>query len=100
MANPGHDAHADKARDELSPEEIVRRGEALYEQTIRQRVEPACIGQYVVLDIDTGEYEIDADESAAFQRARAKRPSGVRFLKRVGYGAAHRIGGRLSATRP
>ena len=39
--------------------EVAARGEAIYEQEIRHKVESHSMGQYLVLDIETGEYEID-----------------------------------------
>jgi len=84
----------------LTAEEIVRRGEERYERDLRDRLEPLHKGEFLVLDIDSGDYEIDPDESAALQRARARRPQGLRFVKRIGYAVAHRIGGPLRAARP
>ena len=83
-----------------SPEEVEFRGEEIYEQQIRRKVEAGNKGKFVVIDIETGEYEMDGDELAAIQRAKAKRPRGIRFVKRVGYASAHRIGGALKATGP
>jgi hypothetical protein len=64
--------------------EIVERGQALYEQ-LRAQVEPGNIGKFRVIDIETGEYEIDRDELAALKRVKAKRPDGPRYLLRIGY---------------
>src|SRR3990172_2769341 len=41
-----------------SPEEVESRGERLYEQAIRAKVEKANKGQFVVIDIETGQYEM------------------------------------------
>jgi hypothetical protein len=76
---------------------IVERGQALYDQTIREKVEPSHHGEFLVVDIETGEFEIDASELAALERAQAKHPGAALYLMRVGYRAAHRIGGRLLA---
>ena len=46
-------------------EEIAARGQAIYEQRIRPQVEPARNGQYLVINVETAEYEIDADEAHA-----------------------------------
>ncbi|MFN0135367.1 MAG: hypothetical protein ACKVS9_04530 [Phycisphaerae bacterium] len=75
-------------------ERIVRRGEEIYEAKLRAILEPAHVGEFLVLDIDTGEYEVDADEVAALLRAKSKRETGNRYLGRIGFRAAHRIGGR------
>lgn len=77
---------------ERSAEDVVRCGQALYDQSIRERVEEQNRGKFLALDVDTGEYEIDSDELAALDRASAKRPHSSLYLIRVGYPTAHRIG--------
>jgi hypothetical protein len=76
-----------------SKEEIVRRGEELYQQGIRQKVEPGNKGKILVIDIETGEYEIDSDHLAANRRARAKHPDAALYGLRIGYPALGKIGG-------
>jgi hypothetical protein len=80
-------------------EEIVRRGQALYEQQIRANVEARHKGAFLVLDIDTGEYEIDVSEVAALKRAKAKNPDAALYILRVGYPAAYRVGGQRVVAR-
>jgi hypothetical protein len=81
-------------------EEIVQRGEEIYQRDIRDRVEAHNKGKFLVLDIDTGDYEIDADELAALERAAAKHPDGARYILRIGYPTAHRLGGRFTVAKP
>jgi hypothetical protein len=81
-------------------DEIVERGQALYDQQIRQEVEPEHYGEFLVLDIETGEYEMDADSLAALQRAAARRPDPALYLLRVGYPTAVKLGGRFQVTQP
>jgi hypothetical protein len=76
-----------------SKDEIADRGKALYEQQVRAQVEPNNVGKFLVIDIETGDYEIDAKELAAFQRAKAKRPDAPLYLIRIGYPAAYHFGG-------
>ncbi|MBI3948730.1 MAG: hypothetical protein HY321_22665 [Armatimonadetes bacterium] len=78
----------------LSREEIVRRGEAIYDQQIRPKVEAANRGEYLVLDLETGDYEIDTDHVAASDRVAAKHPGAPLFAMRIGYPTLARIGGR------
>ena len=47
------------------PGEIAVRGEAIYRERIRQLVEPAKKGSFVVIDVETGDYEVDAGDAAA-----------------------------------
>jgi hypothetical protein len=76
-----------------SSEEVVRQGKALYEQQIRAQVELGNIGKFLVLDIETGAYEIDREEVAAFKRAKAKRADAPLYMLRIGYRAAYHLGG-------
>lgn len=78
-------------------EETAKRGEAIYERDIRSQVEPEQDGKYLVIDITTGGYAISDNELAAFESAERKNPDGWFYVKRVGRGAVHRMGGaRLS----
>ena len=78
-----------------SPEEVESRGEAIYEQQIRPKVEAQHKGKFLVLDVETGEYEIDDDDLAATKRVLANRPDAVLYGLRIGYPAAYRLGGHL-----
>jgi hypothetical protein len=44
--------------------EIVRRGQALYDQRIRAQVEAGNQGKFLVINVETGDYEMDADDLA------------------------------------
>lgn len=84
------------AHPRYSSQEIVRRGEELYAKQIRDRIEANHKGQFLVLDIETGDYEVDNDELAALDRAKAKHPDAALYILRVGFPAAVKLGG----TRP
>ncbi|HXH13901.1 MAG TPA: hypothetical protein VNP04_29540 [Alphaproteobacteria bacterium] len=79
-------------------EEVAARGEAIYEQQIRAKVEAEHKGEFVVIDIETGDYEIDADDLTATKRALAKRPEAVLYGLRIGYPTAYRLGGRFTVS--
>jgi len=81
------------ARETLTPEETVRRGFALYRERIRQQVEPQHNGKFVVLDVDTAEFEIDRDDWQAEERMLARNPDARLFLLTVGDVVAYRMGG-------
>jgi hypothetical protein len=81
-------------------EEIAARGRAIYEQQIRHKVEPEHIGKFLVVDIETGDYEMDEDGHAASRRAYQKKPTGVRYGMRIGYPAWGRIGSHGVSTTP
>ena len=87
----------DKMNDrKYTTEETLARGEAIYRRDICSKVEPRHNGEYVVIDIVTGDYSISGNELAAFDLAEQKNPNGWFYVKRIGHEAVHRIGG----TRP
>jgi hypothetical protein len=81
-----------------SSAEIVQRGQALYEQQIRAQVEASHPGQFLILEIETGDYEIDAEDVRALQRAKAKHPEGAFYIVRVGSPTAYRLGAQPLGT--
>jgi hypothetical protein len=77
---------------------VVQLGEAIYGR-LRTKLEPDLNGQYVVIDVDTGEYEVDANHLDASDRAAAKRPDARLYVTRIGYGALCRIGRSTGVAR-
>jgi hypothetical protein len=73
-------------------EEIATRGKAIYDQQIRAQVEPGQIGKFLIIDIETGDYDLDEDEFAASQRAHTRHPDGAFFGLRVGFRVSGRMG--------
>lgn len=57
--------------------EITTMAKELYEQQIRRQVEANNLGKYLVIEVETGDYEIDADEMVAMQRAAERHPGGA-----------------------
>jgi hypothetical protein len=79
--------------------ETVERGKELYEREIRPNVEEGNTGKTVVIDIETGEYEIDDDPMAATHRALAKHPDAALYRTRIGFPAFGKIGGSWGNAR-
>ena len=74
----------DMAHPRYSSNEIAELGQALCEREIQRSLAASDRGKFLVLDIETGEYELDSDGLAAVKRARAKRPDGAFYVLRVG----------------
>ena len=70
----------------------AERGQALYDAQIRAQVEGEHHGKFLILDVNTGDYEIDAEDLAACHRLLERRPNAVLFGVRVGHRAAYRLG--------
>jgi len=77
-----------------SKEEFARRGDAIYDRLVKPVVKKADHGKFVAIDIESGEFEIDADEMIACDRLEARVPDPQVWLTRVGLGYARRFGPR------
>jgi hypothetical protein len=77
-----------------SKEEFAQRGQAIYEPYIRPCLGAMDDGKFVVIDIETGAYEIDRDDYTATERLLGRRPQAQMWLIRVGQRTAYRFGGR------
>jgi hypothetical protein len=84
----------------FSAQEVKRRAEEIYARSLRQRLETdENIGKVLVIDIETGDYEMDTDEIAATHRALAKHPGAALWALRIGYDVMHALGGSLQRTQ-
>jgi hypothetical protein len=83
-----------------SKEEFARRGDELYEREILPRLGPNRVGHYVAIDIESGDFEVDADEIAASDRLQARRPDAQIWVTRVGSRYARRFGTQYGSPRP
>lgn len=75
-----------------SKEEAARRGDELYEQIVRPHVEPEHNGDIVAIDLDTGDWEVDAEEMNAARRLKSRRPNAQTWVVRVGSRYVRRFG--------
>lgn len=74
-----------------SKEEFARRGDEIYERAIRSHLKPEDKGKFVLIDIETGAYEIDDDEIAASDRLLARYPQAQVWMVRAGYRYVRRL---------
>jgi hypothetical protein len=77
-----------------STDDSLERAQAIYEDRIRPHMEPKHRGEYLVINLETGDYEVDADDLAASRRAKMRFPGAPLFTMRVGREATYRIGAR------
>jgi len=92
------------SRPRVPEEEIVPRGEEIYERDVRPKLGPKDEGKFVVLDVTTGEYAIANDDLEASNLVLEENPEAILYGLRVGPGAAslpaHRIGDAGVAPHP
>jgi hypothetical protein len=81
-------------------DEIAARGKAIYDRQIRAIVEPQHAGEYLVINVETGDYELDANDEAVSRRAYQKYLGAALYGMRIGYPAWGRIGVRGAVPEP
>ena len=75
-------------------DKIREQGKAIYEEHIKHLVDPLHYGKFVIIDVETGDYEIDKRAAVAIGKLLERRPGAMTWAERVGFLAAHRWGGR------
>ena len=77
---------------QYSKEEFARRGDEFYERYVVPRLVDEDQDKFVVIDIESGDYEMDADELTASDRLRARDPEAQVWLTKVGSRYVRRFG--------
>jgi len=75
-------------------EEFARRGDEIYASQVRAQVEEGNHGKIVAIDLETGDFEVDASEIDACDRLEAHHPEAQIWIVRVGSRHVRRFGGR------
>jgi hypothetical protein len=73
-----------------SMEELDRRGWQRYAE-LHTELEAQHYGEFVMIEVDSGEYFLGATSQEALHRARAVHPDKAFCLIRIGYKAAHKL---------
>jgi hypothetical protein len=80
-------------------EEFARLGDEIYERDICPRLTASHEGQFVAIDIESGDYELDANEIAASDRLQSRVPNAQIWLRRVGSRYARHFGPRTRSVQ-
>ena len=80
-----------------SAEETARRGDAHYEEHIRDQVQAGNEGRIVAIDIETGAYAVADTAVEAAHQLRLQQLQAEIWFVRVGQRAMHRIGSQVAA---
>lgn len=81
-----------------SKEEFARRGDAIYDRDVRPNLKPSDDGKFVAIDIETGAYEIDADDLTACDLLKSRVPDAQIWIAKVGSRIVHRFGRGVRAS--
>jgi len=75
--------------------EIASRGWKIYEDRLKNDLEPENIGKFLVIDVESGDYEISDDEMEAVDRAMERHANGMLYLMRIGFRTMGKMGAGL-----
>lgn len=76
------------------------RARKLYER-LRPMIEtPENIGKLIVMEVESGDYEIDAQGIESSNRLQARHPDRPLYALRIGYRTVESFGGILERTTP
>jgi hypothetical protein len=75
-----------------SPEETAKRGQSIYDSSLRAQLEPHHQGEVVAIDINTEAYEVAGDVLAACDKLLARVPDAEIWVVRVGQPAVYHLG--------
>jgi hypothetical protein len=79
-------------------EEVARRGDEIYDRQILPGLNQEDEGKFALIDIVSGDYEVDRDEMAASDRLLARHPDAQVWMRQIGSPYARRFGPRFEAT--
>ena len=77
---------------QYSKEEFAQRGDLIYQTQIRPQVESDNRGKIVAIDLETGDFELDAREIAACDRFEVRHPDAQIWIVRIGSRHVRRFG--------
>ena len=81
------------ARQRRPRKEAVRLGKEIYQRDILPQVETEHFGEYVAIDVETGDWAVTDTTRLAVERLRERHPDAVDVLcERVGYRALRSFG--------
>jgi hypothetical protein len=76
----------------FEPAEFARRGDDILQRVVQPSVRPDQENQFVAIDIESEQFELDSDDYAASERLLKRVPDAQIWIARIGHPAAYRVG--------
>lgn len=67
----------------MEDDSFAQAGEQLYERLL-PRLQNAKLDSFVVMDVESGDFEVDPDHLAAVDRLRARHPEARMWVRQIG----------------
>lgn len=84
-------------QDQTERERVGNRGQQIFDQLSATRLRSEDDGKFIAIDINSADFEIDADDFTATERLLLRQPNASMWLGRVGRKAAYRMGARFGS---
>ena len=85
--------------EETRRQRLVGEGRRVYDESLRAQLEAENIGRFVAIEPSSGRYFLGDTGAQVLVVARMAMPNHLFYLMRIGYSAAHTIGGHVSRVR-
>lgn len=71
-------------QDNITPETLAKLGNKFYNENLREKLEKESLGQYVVIEIESGDYFVNQDLKTALEQAQTKFPDKLFHIIKIG----------------
>ena len=68
----------------LTPQEVEKKGQEIYEQKLKDKLESESLGKYVAIDVETEEYFLGESLEDALTKAKEKYPNKIFHSIKIG----------------
>ena len=76
---------------EIDKDEIALKGQRIYDQNLREKLEKEHWGEIVTIEVETGDYFLGKRGIEAIKKARGKYPNAVFYSVKIGFPAVHKF---------
>lgn len=70
--------------DILNPQEIAQRGEKIYRERLKKKLEKGFLGKYVAIEVESEKYFVGSSLEEALEKARKKFPDKIFHSIKIG----------------
>ncbi len=71
-------------QDNITPETLAKLGNKFYNDNLKEKLEKDSFGQYVVIEIDSGDFFVNQDLKIALEQAQNKYPDKLFHIVKIG----------------
>jgi len=75
----------------LDRDVLAQMGQDVYARIVRPQLKPEDHGKYVIIDVESGEFEVDTFPHAAATRLHARIPGVQAWAERIGFPTTNKL---------